>query len=310
MHGLGPVFNPQSPEASAIASLFSNFLILSAIIFLIVASLVTYSLVRYRARGRTSEPRQHFGSRRIETIWTAIPLLVVLILFVVTIRTMAFVDAPLNPDRPPDLVVTGHQWWWEARYPNGAVTANEIHIPASKRLLARIEGADVIHDFWVPQLARKMDAVPNRPSYIWLQADTPGTYQGTCSEFCGMQHAGMRFLVVAESDADFSAWVNHQAEPPIQPASDLAAAGARLFELYKCSDCHAVTGATTNVSRGPSLAHLARRRFLGGELPNTPENIGRWITNPQSIKPGNHMPDQRVSASDLEAVTAYLAALQ
>lgn len=310
MRGLGPIFNPQSPEASAIAALFSNVLILAAIIFLIVAGLVIYSLIRYRARGQTSEPRQHFGSRRIETIWTAIPLLVVLILFVVTIRTMAFVDAPLNPDRPPDLVVTGHQWWWEARYPNGAVTANEIHIPASKRLLARIEGADVIHDFWVPQLARKMDAVPNRPSYIWLQADAPGTYQGTCSEFCGMQHAGMRFLVVAESDADFSAWVNHQAEPPVQPTADLAAAGARLFELYKCSDCHAVAGVSSNVTRGPSLAHLARRRLLGGELPNTPQNIGRWITNPQSIKPGNHMPDQRVSAGDLEALTAYLAALQ
>jgi len=310
MAGLGPVLSPQSPQATAMSALLSNVLILSAIVFLIVAGLVTYSLVRYRSRGQTSEPRQHFGSRKIETIWTAMPLLVVVVLFLVTIRTMAFVDAPLNPDRAPDLVVTARQWWWEARYPNGAVTADEIHIPVSKRLLARVESADVIHDFWVPQLARKMDAVPSRPSYIWLEADVPGSYLGACSEFCGMQHAGMRFRVIADSDADFSAWLNHQAESPSQPASDLAAAGARLFEQYKCSDCHAVAGVSTNVVRGPSLAHLARRKFLGGELPNTAENIGRWITTPQSIKPGNKMPDQRVSTGDLQALTAYLAGLQ
>lgn len=305
---LVPVFSPQSPQASAIFAIFTNVLILSAIIFVIVTGLVVYGVVRYRSRGETSEPRQHFGSRRMETIWTAIPLLVVTVLFIATVRTMAFVDAPLNPDRLPDLVITGRQWWWEARYPNGAVTANEIHIPASTRLLVRIEGGDVIHDFWVPQLGRKMDAVPGRPGYVWLEADVPGTYQGACSEFCGMQHAGMRFLVIADSDADFSAWVRNQAAS--EPKSAVAAVEGLIFVQDKCSDCHAVSGVTSNVARGPSLAHLARRRFLGGELPNTPENIARWITNPQSIKPGNHMPDQHVSADDLRALVAYLTALQ
>ena len=310
MGGWSPVFSPHSPQAAAISTLFSNVLILAAIIFLIVAGLVTYSLIRYRGRGETAEPRQHFGSRRMETIWTAIPLVVVLVLFVATVRTMAFVDAPLNPNRPPDLVITGHQWWWEARYPNGAVTANEIHIPAGQRLLAQIEAADVIHDFWVPQLARKMDAVPGRSSYLWLEADAPGPYQGTCSEFCGMQHAGMRFLVIADREKDFSAWVKHQAEAAGEPATGLAQEGARVFAQDRCSDCHAISGITLNLARGPSLAHLAGRRFLGGGLANTLENIGRWVTNPQLIKPGNKMPDQHVSEGDLRALVAYLAALQ
>lgn len=305
-----PVISPQSPQALAIFSLFTHVLILSAVIFVIVAGLVTYGIVRYRARAGNAEPRQDFGSRRMETIWMAIPLLVVVVLFVVTVRTMAFVDAPLDPGRSPDLIVTGRQWWWEARYPNGAVTANEIHIPASTRLLARIEGGDVIHDFWVPQLARKMDAVPGRASYIWLETDAAGTFQGTCSEFCGMQHAGMRFVVVAQPQGDFSAWVQHQAEPSPEPAGGPAAEGARIFIQDKCSDCHAVSGVTLNVSRGPSLAHLADRKLLGGELPNTAENLARWITNPQSIKPGNHMPDQKLSVGDLRALVAYLAGLQ
>ena len=150
---LTPLFNPQSPQAQAISTLFSHFLILAAIVFLVVSGLVVYSLIRYRSRERTGEPRQTFGSTRIEVTWTVIPLLVVLVLFILTLRTMAFVDAPQEPDLSPDLIVIGYQWWWEARYPNGAVTANEIEIPASKRLLVRIESGDVIHDFWVPAVS-------------------------------------------------------------------------------------------------------------------------------------------------------------
>ncbi len=129
------------------------------------------------------------------------PLAIVTGLFIVTVRAMVLIDAPQDSTRPPDLVITGHQWWWEARYPNGVVVPWDIHIPTSRRLLARIESADVIHDFWAPELARKMDAVPGRPSYIWLEADAPGTYAGTCSEFCGAQHAWMRFRVIADNRA-------------------------------------------------------------------------------------------------------------
>jgi len=215
---------------------------------------------------------------------------------------MALVDAPREPDRPPDLVVTGHQWWWDARYANGAGAANEIHIPAGRRLLTRIDSADVIHDFWVPQLGRKMDAVPGRPGYIWLQANTPGTYRGSCSEFCGAQHAWMRFLVVAQPEPDFSVWLEHQSAPPPEAGSGLAAEGARLYRERKCAECHE--------KNGPTLMHIAGRRYLGGELPNTPENLARWIARPQSVKPGNRMNDPQLSPAEIAALTAYLRTLQ
>lgn len=305
----GPPFTPHSPQVQAISDLFGSFLILAAVIFLIVAGLVGYSIVRYRARPGDEEPRQNFGSRKIEIAWTAIPLLIVMVLFVATVRIMAAIDAPLAPDGPPDVVITGHQWWWEARYPNGADTANEIHIPAGRRLLARIESADVIHDFWAPQLARKMDAVPGRPAYLWLDADAPGTYSGTCSEFCGMQHAWMRFEVIAETETEFSAWVARQVANPPEP-SGAAAAGARVFGTEKCGDCHAVSPTDTRALSGPPLTHLLGRRLLGGEIPNTPENRTRWTVDPQSLKPGNRMMNPRLSADEVRALSAYLESLR
>jgi cytochrome c oxidase subunit 2 len=302
---LGSLFSPHSPQVQAISSLFGYFLILAAVIFLIVAGLVGYSVVRYRARAGAPDPRPHFGSRSIEITWTAIPLVIVTVLFIATVRIMASIDAPLAPTQPPDLVITGHQWWWEARYPNGATTANEIHIPAGRRLLARIESADVIHDFWVPQLARKMDAVPGRPSYLWLEADTPGLYPGACSEFCGKQHAWMRFQVVAESDAGFSAWVSRQATPTSGEPE-----GSRIFQQQKCGDCHTVSSTDSRSLIGPPLAHISGRRLLGGEIPNNAANLTRWIVEPQSIKPGNRMPNPRLSSSDSRLLTTYLESLQ
>jgi cytochrome c oxidase subunit 2 len=294
------VFHPQSPEAHAIATLFTDFLVLAAIIFLIVVAIVAFSVVRYRARPGDSDPPPNFGHRRLEITWTVVPLLLVLAIFVFTLRTMAEVDAPLEPDRPPDLVITGHQWWWEARYPNGATTAREIHIPAGRRLLAQIESADVIHDFWVPQLARKMDAVPGRIGYIWLRSDVPGTFAGACSEFCGKQHAGMRFDVIAEPEADFAAWVARQAETPTPDPAE------RLFRERKCAECHAITPEDRSPYIGPPLAHIASRKLLGGNLPNTSGNLTLWITSSQSILPGNRMPDSSLPAEELQALTRFL----
>lgn len=290
-------FSPHSLATHIIASLFTGLLILLGVVFLVVAGLVTYGIVRYRARGEQGEPKQTFGSRSLEITWTVIPLVIVLALFVVTVTAMARIDAPDEPDRPPDLVVTGRQWWWDARYPNGAVAVTEFHIPVGKRLLVRIESTDVIHDFWVPQLARKMDAVPGRPSYIWLEADAPGIYQGQCSEFCGAQHAWMHFFVVAESEADYSIWLRHQAGPALQPPIPIY--------TQKCADCH------SNPAKGPDLSHVASRKFLGaGASPNTRANLALWSSRPQSVKPGNRMPDQQLSQAEVDALTAYLGSLQ
>jgi cytochrome c oxidase subunit II len=258
--------------------------------------------MRFRARAGAEEPRQRFGSQGLEILWTVVPLLIVTGLFVITVRAMVFIDAPQDSSRTPDLVITGHQWWWEARYPNGVVVPWDIHIPAGRRLLVRIESADVIHDFWVRELARKMDAVPGRPSYIWLEANQPGTYSGTCSEFCGTQHAWMRFRVIAETEANFEAWLNNEASATPNDAPD---SPERLFR-NKCGECHGFA-----TGKGPSLAHLASRETLGGGIArNTPANLALWLTDPQAAKPGNRMPTIPLTANERDALLAHLERLR
>ena len=307
-----PWLRPHSPATQAIVTLFAQYLVVAAFIFVIVSTLVAYAVIRYRAREEAAEPPPRGDSHRWEVVWTAIPLLIVAALFALTVRTMALVDARQDSTQPPDLTVTGHQWWWEASYstPSGpAITATEIHIPAGRRLLARVEAADVIHDFWAPQLGRKIDAIPGRTAYIWLEADAPGTYQGTCSEFCGMEHAEMHFQVIAEPEGAFNAWLARQAAEPA-PVTGLAAEGQRLFRERKCGACHAVSNADTRALSGPPLTHIASRNLLGGDRPNTPQNMTEWIAHPQTIKPGNHMPDQVLPQAELVALTAYMEALR
>jgi cytochrome c oxidase subunit II len=308
---VGPPFSPHSPQAQSIEGVFLLVLIIAAAIFLLVAAGVVYSAVRYRARVLAPpEPRQIFGSFKLEVIWTVVPLLIMTCLFIVTVRAMVLIDAPQDSGRPPDLIITGHQWWWEAHYPNGAIATFDIHIPASRRLLVRIESADVVHDFWASELARKMDAVPGRPSYIWLESDTPGTYPGACSEFCGAEHAWMRFRVIAEPESSFNAWLARQARPP-EEATGVAANGAQLFRTKKCGDCHAIGPTNVLLAKGPNLAHLASREFLGGGISrNTPENLTLWLTNPQAAKPGNRMPDTPLTPNETRALLAYLEFLR
>ena len=171
-------------------------------------------------------------------------------------------------------MVTGHQWWWDARYPNGAVAVTEIHIPVGKRLLVRVESTDVIHDFWVPQLARKMDAVPGHPSYIWLEADAPGTYAGHCSEFCGAQHAWMHFYVVARIGGGLRGLA--------AASGRTCACSCRLRSTQqKCAECH------SDPAKGPDLTHVASRRFLGGGVSqNTPANLALWSSRAPVVEAG------------------------
>jgi len=306
-----PPFSPHSAQTHSIAAVFSLVLVIAAVVFLIVASGVTYSVIRYRARGGNSgEPRQVFGSQTVEILWTVIPLFIVSGLFVVTVRAMVAIDAPQDTTRPPDIAIRAHQWWWEARYPNGVLVTWDIHIPAGRRLRARIESADVVHDFWAPELARKMDAVPGRWGYIWLESDSPGTYQGACSEFCGADHAWMRFRVIAQSQSDFDAWLTEQAQPSPAPTG-IAAQGEQLFQTKKCADCHTVSATAPSSGKGPTLAHLASHVTLGGGIsPNTPQNLTVWLTDPQAAKPGNRMPATPLTPAETRALLAYLESLR
>ena len=302
-------FDAHSPEAHAIAGLFVETLVVCAVIGALVAGLVGYCVVRFRAGRNPGEPMQTLGSTWLEVGWTLLPLAIVAGLFVRTAQAMGVSDPA--PTREPDLVVTAHQWWWEARYTTGAVAANEIHIPVGKDLLIRVESSDVIHDFWVPQLARKMDAVPGHPSLISLQADAPGTYLGACAEYCGIQHAWMRIVVVAEPQADFDAWEFHQREPARGPDTDAAMRGAADFTTKTCVTCHAIGGPGPQARVAPDLTHLAQRRSLGaGVLENTPANLAAWLRSPQRIKPGSHMPDAQLTDAEVRDLCSYFETLR
>lgn len=303
--------DPQSPFARAIYDLGIVSTVILGLIFVIVTVGIVYAILRFRARAGEPDPKQIAGNKKVELIWTIIPFLIVLLLFVLTIHAMNRADPPPAPS--PDLVVTGHQFWWQADYPaSGVATANEIHIPAGKPLCVRLESKDVLHEFWVPKLTRKMTNVPGQPNHIWLQADKPGTYIGQCSEFCGTQHAWMRILVVAEEPAQFEQWQQTQLSPAQAPISDAGAKGLELFRTMTCINCHAINGVSGANSRvAPDLTHVATRRQLGaGILENTPANMRSWLKSPQHIKPGALMPDYYFTDEQLDQLAAYLSTLR
>jgi cytochrome c oxidase subunit 2 len=215
-------------------------------------------------------------------------------------------------NRQPDLIVIGHQWWWEVRYPQtGVVTANEIHIPVGRKWLVRLESADVIHDFWVPALARKMQMIPGQTNHIWLEADAPGTYDGTCAEYCGAGHSWMRFSVIAESPAAFGAWLRGQVNPAAIPAADSAQTGLKIFQTMTCINCHSLRGVSIAANAAPDLTHLADRTILGaGVLSNTETNLFRWLKNPQDFKPGCFMPNLKLTDAQAGTLTSYLEILK
>lgn len=309
----GSVFNPSSSLAHPIAHLFLVVGIIMAVILMLVTILVLYACIRYRSKKNQPEPPQNYGQRKLEIAWTIAPLLVLIFIFVVTMHAMEQSDPISGTDQQPDLVITAHQWWWEARYTqSNVIVANEIHIPIGQRLLVRLESVDVIHDWWVAPLGPKMDAVPGHPNAFWLEADSAGHYVGTCAEYCGAEHAGMRILVVAQSEAEFEQWAAHQRETPVTASlSSDAGQGALLFQQLTCSSCHTISGVSESGHIGPDLTHVASRETLAaGVITNTPENLARWLSNPQVMKPESHMPNFELSSPQVRELAAYLETLK
>jgi cytochrome c oxidase subunit 2 len=306
---LDPVLSPASPQAKALSDLFGVTLIVCGVIFLLIVGLIAWCLVRFRDRAGNPEPNQTTGNSKMEIGWTVASALVLVFLFVLTARAMQVSDpAPL---RGSDLTVIGHQWWWEIRYPDGTVTANEIHIPIGSDILVGIGSADVIHSFWVPQLGRKIEAIPGRVNQIWIRADHPGEYFGTCAEFCGEQHAWMRILVIAQPPDEFKAWLKQEAVRAPPAESGAAGMGETFFREQACMVCHDVGGDHANTPVGPDLTHFAGRRTIGaGVAPNTDTDLRRWLKNPQQVKPGCHMPDFRLTPTEVEDLRAYLDTLK
>lgn len=301
---------PVSPNAASIVQLHTIIMGIALVIFLIVEGLLIYSIIRFRQRDEDEVPRQIYGSVPVEIAWTVAPSIVVVILMILTFRTMRTIAEV--PEGTIDVQVMGHQWWWEFTYPDhGIVTASELHVPVDEVVRLELGSADVVHSFWPPQLAGKTDAMPGRVTRMWFRPTETGVYQGQCAEFCGAQHANMRFLVVVESRADFDAWVAQQTAGTADITADPAQRGEEIFMQSACVGCHAIEGTNAQGQTGPNLTHVGSRRTLaGGLLDNTPENMAAWIENPQGVKPGNLMPNLELTAEEVDALVVYLQSLE
>jgi cytochrome c oxidase subunit II len=317
--GLSPtnIFAPASTPAKSIFGVSVFVMAIAAIIFVIVFSLLAYSVVKFRKRANDDnrEPPQVYGSNQVELAWTVIPVLTVVALFMATARVIADVQKVTPPGNAIEVVAIGHQFWWEYRYPAlNVVTANELHVPVSDPehpvpTFITLLSADTVHSFWVPRLAGKTDLIPNRVNRMWIDPHEPGLYLGQCAQYCGTQHAKMLLRVYVQSRDEFDRWVQEQRQPA--RTSDAVSRGQLIFETTACINCHAVAGTAADGRFGPDLTHLmSRATIASGAAENTPENLRRWIQNPNAIKPGCRMPAMQLSNEDLDAVAAYLNTLR
>jgi cytochrome c oxidase subunit II len=314
------IFDPAATPARSVFELSMLVLGVTAGIFLVVGGLMLYAVIRFRYRPSDSErePPQIYGSNQIELSWTVIPILIVVMLFLSTTRVILDTEAAPKPASSVDVTVIGHQFWWEYRYPKlGVVTANELHVPVSDPAkpmptYLAMSSADTDHSFWVPRLAGKMDLIPNRLNTMWIDPQEPGLYLGQCAQYCGTQHAKMLLRVYAQSPEDFAAWIKQQQRPAEQDvsANPAVAEGQTVFMHSACINCHTIAGTVATGRYGPDLTHLeSRDTIASGPIQNTPENLRKWIANPNSMKPGVLMPSMHLNDHDLDVITAYLVTL-
>jgi cytochrome c oxidase subunit II len=309
------IFAPVSTPAESIFGLSIFVLLTVAAIFIVVFSLLAYAAVRFRNKqgDDSSEPAQIYGSTQVELAWTVIPVLIVVALFLATARVIVSIQ---NAPRPPgalEVIVTGHQYWWEYRYPQlNIVTANELHVPVSgpahpTPTFLTLLSADTDHSFWVPRLGGKTDLIPNHPNQMWIDPHETGVFLGQCAQYCGTQHAKMLLRVYVQSPEEFERWV-HEQQQTARPASSF---GERVFESTACVNCHTVSGTPAIGKFGPDLTHLmSRETIASGAASNTPETLRLWIKNPDAIKPGSKMPAMGLNDQDLDLVTTYLETLR
>ena len=319
-------FNPAGPQAGRITSLWWLFCWTCVAVYVLTMATIVIGVIRKRRRADepdapappTTKPdpaREH----RATIIVAAALALTIVILFVFmfgdffTGRALA----SLSGDKSAMTIrLTGHQWWWEARYEdavtsNTFTTANEIHIPVGRTIQFQLESADVIHSFWVPRLHGKKDMIPGHSTKLYLKADKPGVYYGQCAEFCGHQHANMRIVVVAQPHEEFEAWRTAQIRPAGEPPYPNLKHGRDVFMQNSCAMCHTIRGTTAGGRVGPDLTHVGSRQLLASNtIPNKPGHLAGWILDPQKIKPGVRMPQNAVDPHDLRALLEFLESLK
>ncbi len=295
--------DPAGPDAESIADVSWLMFGLATAVYVVVAGFIILGALRGTKPSRISDNA---------FIWVGgliAPVLILAVLAVVTVKTTDALRAPdPGPLEPLEVEVTGYMWWWAVRYPaEDITTANEIRVPAGRQVVVGLRTEDVIHSFWVPELAGKVDMVPGQRNVIRFTADKPGVYRGQCAEYCGLQHAKMAFLVVAEEPGTYERWVARQQRPRGGPTSELVAQGEQVFMSSACAGCHTIEGTEARGTRGPDLSDFGSRRTIGAaSVPNTRAHLAGWLVNSQSIKPGNLMPPVQLAPDELLSLVAYL----
>ncbi len=307
--GSPSALEPHSPDAHRIAWLWWFMLVVSAFVVVLVGALLLLGIVPSRRRRYRPRETPTWAWRTVLLGGVIFPILVLIALWVLTLRDIRAISA--TRASALTVAVTGHDWWWEVRYPKqNIVTANDIHIPTGQAVKVLLITDDVLHSFWVPQLAGKTDLIAGKTNVMWLQADRPGVYRGQCAEYCGLQHAHMAFYVIAHPPAEFRSWVAQETTAPASSAAPNLAHGEEVFTTTSCGACHSIRGTTATGTDGPDLTHFGSRLSIGaGTVPNTRGNLAGWIIDSQSIKPGNLMPPIQLSPSDLQALIDYLESL-
>lgn len=309
---------PHGPVAASEARLGWWLVIASAVVVVVVTLLVVLGGIHHSAqRQGTSLERMDSGGG-LAWIYVGGVVIPVAILIVSLGLTLGTLHATVQPARDPAATVRiiGHRWWWEVQYidrdpTKTIVTANEIHVPVGQPVRLELTSADVIHSFWIPQLAGKTDVIAGQTNLAWLQADSAGVYRGACTEYCGLQHANMAPIVVAESPQEFAEWESRQRANAPPAADPAAAAGQAVFQRSACATCHAIRGSDAHGRVGPDLTHVASRLTLAaGTLTNTRGNLAGWIANAQAIKPGNDMPVIAMMPNDFQSLLAYVETLK
>jgi cytochrome c oxidase subunit 2 len=305
--------DPHSAHAANVTQLTWDLFSIAGIVFLVVLLLLVLAFLRSRRfPAHAGEVVRFTDDRRVLTgVLFAGAVLPALILFGIMIWSISLTPASAAQNNGIVIEVTGHRWWWEIHYLNANfVSANEIHIPIGQPIALKLTSDDVNHSFWVPELSPKLDLIPGQTNTLTIQADATGTYRGQCAEFCGIQHAHMAFLVIADAPETYTRWVTQQQQPAPNPTEGLVLQGEQTFLGSACVYCHTIRGTNASGTLGPDLTHLASRQTIAaGMLPNTPGNLAGWIINSQSTKPGNLMPPMNLDADQVQALLAYLATL-
>ncbi len=306
--GVQSVMSPASDGADKVLTLTLILFIGAAVIFMIVFAAAAISQLGSGALRAFLATNTSIAIGGI-----AFPIVVLSGLLIYGIVLME--DVTAAQDDPVEIEVTGRQWWWRVRYktPEGPVeTANEIHIPVGRPVRFALKSDDVIHSFWVPSLAGKIDMIPGRTNTLTFTANETGIFRGQCAEYCGGPHALMAFRVIVQSPEEFDKWLAHQAQPADPPKTAEAEEGLNLFLTRGCGACHAIRGTDAGSHAGPDLTHLATRAALAAEtLVNNSGGLALWVSHAQTVKPNNHMPSfNELPTDELVAILTYLGGLK